>query len=78
MEGLKHASAMLTELRTSLLSPKSYYELCILSNYKVVTLWHIEGLCIHKIYGLSHVAPFKFKIKGNYSLKDLKITNLSL
>ena len=29
MEGLKHASAMLTELRTSLLSPKSYYELCI-------------------------------------------------
>ena len=32
MEGLKHASAMLTELRTSLLSPKSYYELCILFN----------------------------------------------
>ena len=29
MEGLKNASAMLTELRTSLLSPKSYYELCI-------------------------------------------------
>lgn len=29
MEALKHASAMLAELRTSLLSPKSYYELCI-------------------------------------------------
>lgn len=28
MEALKHASAMLAELRTSLLSPKSYYELC--------------------------------------------------
>ena len=27
MEGLKHASKMLCELRTSLLSPKSYYEL---------------------------------------------------
>ncbi|CAH1715227.1 unnamed protein product [Aphis gossypii] len=27
MEALKHASAMLAELRTSLLSPKSYYEL---------------------------------------------------
>lgn len=27
MDGLKHASNMLTELRTSLLSPKSYYEL---------------------------------------------------
>jgi len=27
MDGLKHASAMLSELRTSLLSPKSYYEL---------------------------------------------------
>jgi vacuolar protein sorting-associated protein 35 len=30
MDGLKHASNMLSELRTSLLSPKSYYELCIL------------------------------------------------
>jgi len=30
MDGLKHASNMLGELRTSLLSPKSYYELCIL------------------------------------------------
>ncbi len=30
MEALKHASNMLNELRTSLLSPKNYYELCIL------------------------------------------------
>jgi vacuolar protein sorting-associated protein 35 len=30
MDGLKCASTMLGELRTSLLSPKSYYELCIL------------------------------------------------
>lgn len=30
MESLKHASNMLNELRTSLLSPKNYYELCIL------------------------------------------------
>ena len=30
MDALKHASSMLGELRTSLLSPKSYYELCIL------------------------------------------------
>lgn len=30
MDGLKHASTMLGELRTSLLSPKSYYECCIL------------------------------------------------
>ena len=27
MDGLKHASTMLSELRTSLLSPKSYYKL---------------------------------------------------
>lgn len=27
-EALKHASNMLAELRTSLLSPKAYYELC--------------------------------------------------
>lgn len=30
MDALKHASTMLSELRTSLLSPKNYYELCIL------------------------------------------------
>ena len=29
MDALKFASTMLSELRTSLLSPKSYYELCI-------------------------------------------------
>lgn len=28
MDALKSASTMLAELRTSLLSPKSYYELC--------------------------------------------------
>jgi len=28
MDGLKHCSNMLAELRTSLLSPKYYYELC--------------------------------------------------
>ena len=30
MEALKHASNMLCELRTSMLSPKTYYELCAL------------------------------------------------
>ncbi|XP_022186248.1 vacuolar protein sorting-associated protein 35 isoform X2 [Nilaparvata lugens] len=39
MDGLKHASSMLAELRTSLLSPKSYYEL-----YMAITdeLRHLE------------------------------------
>lgn len=39
MDGLKHASSMLAELRTSLLSPKSYYEL-----YMAITdeLAHLE------------------------------------
>lgn len=32
MDALKHASNMLGELRTSMLSPKSYYELCILQH----------------------------------------------
>lgn len=36
MDALKHASNMLGELRTSMLSPKSYYELCILSHLKVI------------------------------------------
>lgn len=35
MDALKHASNMLGELRTSMLSPKSYYELCILSGHNV-------------------------------------------
>lgn len=29
MDGLKHASTMLSELRTSSLGPKQYYELCM-------------------------------------------------
>ena len=33
LESLKHASNMLNELRSSLLSPKNYYELCILLFY---------------------------------------------
>ncbi|KAG5461287.1 MAG: vacuolar protein sorting-associated protein 35 [Olpidium bornovanus] len=28
MDGLKHCSTMLAELRTSALTPKNYYELC--------------------------------------------------
>ena len=38
MDGLKHASNMLNELRTSMLSPKSYYELCILSFNNAFTM----------------------------------------
>lgn len=30
VDALRQASVMLSELRTSLLSPKNYYELCIL------------------------------------------------
>ncbi|KAK2560699.1 Vacuolar protein sorting-associated protein 35 [Acropora cervicornis] len=40
MDGLKHASNMLSELRTSMLSPKSYYELCILC-YRIVLQLHL-------------------------------------
>ena len=39
MDALKHASTMLGELRTSLLSPKSYYELCILLSLSCVSLY---------------------------------------
>ena len=37
MDGLKHASNMLSELRTSMLSPKNYYELCILVIFTILT-----------------------------------------
>ena len=33
MDGLKHASDMLKELRTSALTPKNYYELCKYLNF---------------------------------------------
>jgi vacuolar protein sorting-associated protein 35 len=39
MEGLKHAANMLSELRTSLLSPKNYYELHVVV---VEELHHLE------------------------------------
>ena len=43
MDGLKHASNMLSELRTSMLSPKSYYELCILC--RIIVLKSYTSLC---------------------------------
>lgn len=41
MDALKNASVMLAELRTSLLSPKSYYELCELNKIGMQPLNHI-------------------------------------
>lgn len=41
MDGLKHASNMLGELRTSSLTPKMYYELCILLNFNVIWYFRI-------------------------------------
>jgi Vacuolar protein sorting-associated protein 35 len=49
MDGLKHASTMLGELRTSLLSPKSYYELCK-RNSTVSNQLPIERLTIFDLY----------------------------
>ena len=52
MDALKHASNMICELRTSLLSPKNYYSLCksyfffthieIVSMYRHWNLWPLE------------------------------------
>lgn len=61
MEALKHASSMLSELRTSFLSPKSYYEL-----YMAVTdqLRHLELYLVdefqrdHKIFELYELVQY--------------------
>lgn len=50
MDALKHASNMLGELRTSMLSPKSYYELCknhicVLSVFRSVVLLWLSARC---------------------------------
>ena len=42
MDALKHASTMLLELRTALLTPRNYYELCILAEELTV---HWAFLC---------------------------------
>jgi hypothetical protein len=56
MEALKHASTMIAELRTSLLSPKNYYDLCILFQLYVFILGeglfiflNLEKICAHLI-----------------------------
>lgn len=47
MEALKSASAMLGELRTSLLSPKSYYELCMFYLNHIYQLYLLFSLIFH-------------------------------
>ncbi|CAD5125047.1 DgyrCDS13291 [Dimorphilus gyrociliatus] len=62
MDGLKHASNMLNELRTSVLSPKSYYELYIkiidelryLEEY--LTDEFLKGRKVHDLYELVQYA----------------------
>jgi vacuolar protein sorting-associated protein 35 len=39
MDALKHASNFLSELRTSLLSPQAYYELCITRSDPILNLF---------------------------------------
>lgn len=61
MDALKHASNMLGELRTSMLSPKSYYELCILYSWRVymfdIALRKIQGYAmVH--FSLLHISDF--------------------
>jgi len=52
MDALKHASNMLGELRTSMLSPKSYYELCM--------LFH----CIMFLIQIVHFCTLEFNCKN--------------
>lgn len=45
MDGLKHCSTMLAELRTSALTPKHYYELCIF----FLLFYFLSKIKTHKI-----------------------------
>ena len=51
MDGLKHASTMLSELRTSLLSPKSYYELYMATCDE---LRHLEHYLLEEFQNIYH------------------------
>ncbi|KOB66736.1 putative vacuolar protein sorting 35 isoform 1, partial [Operophtera brumata] len=71
MDALKHASSMLGELRTSQLSPKGYYELCILYLYELV---QYAGNIVPRLYLLITVGLVYIKTNSNLRrdlLKDL-------
>lgn len=53
MEGLKSAQTMLSELRTSSLSPKNYYTLCEFDFSEVHFLWPLSHLSLLPILSLS-------------------------
>ncbi len=66
MDGLKHASAMLSELRTSLLSPKSYYELYIATCDE---LRHLEIYLLDEFQkGIFKSTILKVQLHFNYSV----------
>ena len=72
MDGLKHASTMLGELRASFLSPKSYYELCILVLFSLVDHWSyiiIYGLFQDKgklMDGLKHASTMLGELRTSF------------
>lgn len=43
-EALKHSSAMLCELKTSLLSPRNYFNLCKLDSEGQLSMYSYDGL----------------------------------
>ena len=55
MEALKHASNMLCELRTSMLSPKTYYELCSFLAGRREVIFFLSSL---SLLSLPHIAPY--------------------
>jgi vacuolar protein sorting-associated protein 35 len=66
MDGLKHASTMLGELRTSMLSPKSYYELCKCHTIRKA-LWDYH-------YGL-FTGSMRRKLTCAHILADMAVTD---
>ena len=72
MDGLKSASAMLGELRTSSLSPKQYYELCTLL-LKALDFWSNKLPDMAVFDALRHLSNYLYDAhtQGKHHLADL-------
>lgn len=70
MDALKHASNMISELRTSLLSPKTYYSLCIhLFQYVQQIIWLLWDITVFD--HLRHLELYLFEEKHGKKMAEL-------
>ncbi len=75
MEGLKHAANMLGELRTSLLSPKNYYELRMKKTsftFEIILEFFIDVVVVEELHHLELYLTDEFEHgRGSHDLYEV-------